>query len=165
MISNWLHRFILITVGTLCQNAQKRACFIQSKDRHLYIQLERQHLITAASLICHFPTQILLREPTVSSSPSRGSLSGLWITTHVVNLCLWSGWRTASGQMLRQCSRWPRRIRRRNMPIRLFRPAIFPSRSRPVGPLPVGGEAVGGWEGSPEPQQLPGASAEPSEAL
>lgn len=46
-----------------------------------------------------------------------------------------------------------------------FRPAIFPSCSRPVGPQPVGGETVGGWEGGPEPQQLPGASAEPSEAL
>ena len=31
----------------------------------------------------------------LSVSPSRGSLSGLWTRTHVVNLCLWSGWRTA----------------------------------------------------------------------
>lgn len=46
-----------------------------------------------------------------------------------------------------------------------FCSAIFPSCSRPVGSQPAGGETVDGWEGSPEPQQLPRASAEPSEAL
>lgn len=46
-----------------------------------------------------------------------------------------------------------------------FCPAIFPSHSRPVGPQPAGGETVDSWEGSPEPQQLPGALTETSEAL
>lgn len=46
-----------------------------------------------------------------------------------------------------------------------FCPAIFPYCSRPVGPWPAGGETVDGWEGSPEPQQLPGALVVPSKAL
>lgn len=48
------------------------------------------------------------------------------------------------------------------MPIRLF---VLPSFHPAAGPGPAGGETVDGWEGSPEPQQLPGASVQPSEAL
>lgn len=42
-----------------------------------------------------------------------------------------------------------------------FCSAIFPFCSHAGGPQPAGGETVDGWEGSPEPQQLPGASTIP----
>lgn len=45
-----------------------------------------------------------------------------------------------------------------------FCPAIFPSCNHPVGRQPAGGETVESWEGGPEPQQLPRAPAEPSQA-
>lgn len=51
------------------------------------------------------------------------------------------------------------------MPIRLFVLPCFHPAVPPVGPQPAGGETVDGWEGGPKPQQHPGASIGPSEAL
>ncbi len=123
-MSSWIHVRSLIeltywthlnpiTVGTPSQTAS----FSPKKD--IFITTRRDHIWSQPHLSFVF-FQHKACWGNLSVSPSRGSLSGLWTGTHVVNLCLWSGWGTASGQMLRQCSRWPRRIRRRNMPIRLF---------------------------------------------
>lgn len=56
-------------------------------------------------------------------------------------------------------------MRSRNMPIRGFSAAIFPSCTHPVGLQPAGSQTVDSWEGRPEPRQLPGASLRPDEFL
>lgn len=114
MFPNWLH--------TLNQLNRGYASFRQTS---LYSEKYGQrHNIWSQLNLSFVFFQYNPYRGNLSVSPSWGSLSGFWTRTHVVNLCLWSGWRTASGQMLRQCSGWLRRIRRRIMPNRLF---VLPS--------------------------------------
>lgn len=75
----------------------------------------------------------------LSVSQSLETSSVWWTGTHVVNLCLWSGRRTASDQMHTSMLRKDEGEKPANV---AFCFAIFPSCSRPVGTLPAGGETV-----------------------
>lgn len=124
---------------------------------------KRSYLITAASLICLFPTQILLRESKCASK----SRELVWFVNQdtccqfVSVVWLEDGRGPDATSMLSLAEE----NKEKKHADSAFCSAIFPSCSRPVGPQPAGGETVDGWDGSPEPQQLPGASVKPSEAL
>lgn len=137
----WLFTLNPFQVCILLSNS---VFLFQFKDMHLFQgnYCMSKYLFMAWSHLSFSNTKVYWGN--LSVPPSQLSLSGLWTRTHVVNLCLWSGWRTPSGQMLRQSSHWPRRIRRRNMPIRLFVLPSFHSAAQTVGHQPAGGETVEG---------------------
>lgn len=168
MFPNWLHTLNLLQLHWGHFDRSLRlgcASFNAKKDIFIFteIQWKTQHQITAESLICLFPIQTLLKESKCVSK----SRELVWFLNQdtccqfVSVVWLKDGLGPDSTSMLSLAEEG----KEKNHADSAFCSAIFPSCSRPVKPQPAGGETVDGWEGSPEPQQLPGASVEPSEAL